>query len=74
MLEELGVPYETKFWEFPNLKTPEYEKINPNGRTPTIEDPNTGITLWEASCHYINIDFGAPSNDLNSPALLLSIS
>lgn len=21
--------------------------MNPNGRAPTIEDPNTGITLWE---------------------------
>lgn len=48
MMEELGVPYETKLWEFPNLKTPEFEKLNPNGRTPAIEDPNTGITLWES--------------------------
>jgi len=47
MLEELGVPYETKLWEFPNLKKPDFEKLNPNGRTPAIEDPNTGITLWE---------------------------
>lgn len=50
MMEELGVPYKTKLWEFQNLKTPEFEKMNPNGRTPVIEDPNTGITLWEVSC------------------------
>lgn len=48
LLEELQLPYEHKIWEFPNLKTPEFEKINPNGRTPAIEDPNTGITLWES--------------------------
>lgn len=30
------------------LKQPPYEKINPNGRLPEIEDPNTGITLWES--------------------------
>lgn len=49
VLEELDIPYETKFWEFQDLKTPEFEKLNPNGRTPAIEDPNTGITLWEVS-------------------------
>lgn len=47
MLEELKIPYETKLWDFPDLKTEKYEKMNVNGRTPTIEDPNTGITLWE---------------------------
>ena len=30
------------------LHTPVYEKVNPNGRVPAIEDPNTGITLWES--------------------------
>ncbi|KAL1305408.1 hypothetical protein AAFC00_002295 [Neodothiora populina] len=48
MMEELGVPYETKYWDFANLHKPDYEKLNPNGRTPTIEDPNTGLTLWES--------------------------
>jgi glutathione S-transferase len=31
-----------------DLKKPPFEKINPNGRVPAIEDPNTGITLWES--------------------------
>lgn len=51
MLEELGIPYENKFWEFDQLKTPEFEKLNPNGRTPALEDPNTGITLWEVGVY-----------------------
>ncbi|BDD59224.1 glutathione S- transferase, nitrogen catabolite repression regulator [Monascus purpureus] len=47
-LEELNVPYEYKILEFPQMKQPPFEKINPNGRVPAIEDPNTGITLWES--------------------------
>lgn len=31
-----------------NPKEESYTKINPNGRLPAIEDPNTGITLWES--------------------------
>jgi glutathione S-transferase len=31
-----------------DLKKAPFEKINPNGRVPAIEDPNTGITLWES--------------------------
>ncbi|KAJ5504568.1 hypothetical protein N7463_007442 [Penicillium fimorum] len=48
VLEELKIPYEIKLLEFPEMKQPAYEKVNPNGRVPTIEDPNTGITLWES--------------------------
>lgn len=31
------------------VNQPQYEKINPNGRVPAIEDPNTGVTLWESA-------------------------
>lgn len=48
LLEELGLPYHLKQLEFPELKQPAYENININGRVPAIEDPNTGITLWES--------------------------
>lgn len=48
VLEELKIPYEVKLLEFPEMKQPTYEKINPNGRVPAIEDPNTGLTLWES--------------------------
>jgi glutathione S-transferase len=30
------------------LHKPPYEKISVNGKVPAIEDPNTGIALWES--------------------------
>jgi len=30
------------------MKKEPYDSINPNDRVPAIEDPNTGITLWES--------------------------
>ncbi|KAF2185351.1 glutathione S-transferase [Zopfia rhizophila CBS 207.26] len=48
ILEELNVPYTHKIIEFPDMKKEPYKSINPNGRVPAIEDPNTGITLWES--------------------------
>ena len=47
ILEELDIPYETQMNEFPALKQEPFVSINPNGRVPAIEDPNTGIKLWE---------------------------
>ncbi|KAL2691652.1 hypothetical protein Neosp_002041 [[Neocosmospora] mangrovei] len=46
LLEELGIPYTAV--ETPNPKAESFVKINPNGRVPAIEDPNTGITIWES--------------------------
>ncbi|KAJ4393110.1 hypothetical protein N0V93_002317 [Gnomoniopsis smithogilvyi] len=48
VLEELGVPYENRVVAHDAVKKPPFININPNGRTPAIEDPNTGITLWES--------------------------
>ncbi|KAI1146369.1 glutathione S-transferase [Nemania diffusa] len=48
ILEELSLPYETSFVELAGLKQKPYTDVNPNGRVPAIEDPNTGITLWES--------------------------
>ncbi|KAL2848895.1 putative glutathione S-transferase [Aspergillus pseudoustus] len=48
VLEELKLPYETKSVDLADLKKEPYESINPNGRVPTLEDPNTGITIWES--------------------------
>jgi glutathione S-transferase len=49
LLEELGLPYNLELVEFSDVKKPEYLEVNPNGRLPTIKDPNTGIVLWEVS-------------------------
>ncbi|KAI2864480.1 hypothetical protein CBS12448_2973 [Aspergillus niger] len=48
ILHELGLPVEEIPTDFTQIKTPAYEALNPNGRLPTIQDPNTGITLWES--------------------------
>ncbi|KAF1963845.1 glutathione S-transferase [Byssothecium circinans] len=47
ILEELAVPYELNSFSFDVVKQKPFTDINPNGRAPAIEDPNTGLTLWE---------------------------
>ncbi len=48
VFEELDIPYVNTAVEWADMKKEPYESINPNGRVPAIEDPNTGITLWES--------------------------
>ncbi|KAK8075402.1 glutathione S-transferase II [Apiospora hydei] len=48
LLEELGVPYEVKSIRFADVKKRPMIDVNPNGRVPAIEDPNTNLTLWES--------------------------
>ncbi|KAI1327099.1 thioredoxin-like protein [Xylariaceae sp. FL0255] len=48
VLEELDIPFEFKLVEFPDMKKEPFLKLNPNGRVPAIEDPNTGLTMWES--------------------------
>ncbi|KAK0615258.1 glutathione S-transferase [Bombardia bombarda] len=48
VLRELGLPFEVVDIEFTAVKDPSYTAINPNGRMPSIHDPNTGLTLWES--------------------------
>ncbi|KAJ3471742.1 hypothetical protein MRS44_001841 [Fusarium solani] len=48
VIEELEIPYETRFVNFTDVKKEPYLSLCPNGRLPTIEDPNTGLTLWES--------------------------
>lgn len=49
ILEELGLPFETKFLEFSEMKEEPFLSKNPNGRVPAIVDPNTDITLFEVN-------------------------
>lgn len=49
ILDELNIKYEAIEMAGKDAKSPEYvAKINPNGRIPALEDPNTGVTLWES--------------------------
>lgn len=48
LLEELGIPYEAIAVPLSDVKKPEYTAVNPNGRLPTIYDPNTDIKVWES--------------------------
>ncbi|KIW13826.1 hypothetical protein PV08_06606 [Exophiala spinifera] len=48
-LEELGLPYEIVDIPLSDVKNPEYTAINPNGRLPSIKDPNNNdIIVWES--------------------------
>lgn len=49
ILEELELPYETVWVDFDKIKKQPYISKNPNGRVPAIDDPNTGVTLFEVS-------------------------
>lgn len=48
ILAELNIPFEAIYIPHTELKGDSYTKVNPNGRLPAIEDPNTGITIWES--------------------------
>lgn len=52
LFEELGLNYEIKSFRFDDVNEPPFIDINPNGRVPAIEDPNTGLTLWESGAIY----------------------
>ncbi|KAL2862399.1 glutathione S-transferase family protein [Aspergillus lucknowensis] len=48
ILEELNLPYTLKPVPKAEVKDEPFISVNPNGRVPAIEDPNTGITIWES--------------------------
>lgn len=48
LLKELGVPHEAEDIRIADVKKESYTAINPNGRVPSIYDPNTDLTLWES--------------------------
>ncbi|OBR14805.1 putative Glutathione s-transferase [Colletotrichum higginsianum IMI 349063] len=47
LLKELGVPYEIEFLTAEEMKVATYIDVCPNGRVPTIVDPNHDITLCD---------------------------
>ncbi|KAH7389288.1 thioredoxin-like protein [Phaeosphaeria sp. MPI-PUGE-AT-0046c] len=48
ILDSLSLPYDLQLLEFSDVKKDEFIKVTPNGRLPALEDPNTGIVLWES--------------------------
>ncbi|KAG6026035.1 hypothetical protein E4U41_001373 [Claviceps citrina] len=66
ILEELNLPYETKMLDFSTVKAEPFISLNPNGRVPGLEDPNTEISLWESGAiiDYL-IDQYDPSHTLS---------
>jgi glutathione S-transferase len=51
LLEELGVPYEIRFYErdaTTMLAPPELKKVHPLGKSPVITDADAGLTLAES--------------------------
>ncbi|KAK4118004.1 putative glutathione S-transferase Ure2-like protein [Parathielavia appendiculata] len=69
LLEELGLPYEAIPVPLSDVKKPDYTAINPNGRLPSIYDPNTDLTLWESGAiiEYL-IEKYDPEHKLSFPA------
>ncbi|KAF2767427.1 glutathione S-transferase [Teratosphaeria nubilosa] len=69
-LSLLNLPYTIKLWQFgsaPNgVKGPQFLSMNPNGRVPALEDPNTGVTAWEsgACVNYLLRVYDRESNKL----------
>ncbi|KAL8950404.1 MAG: hypothetical protein Q9222_003562 [Ikaeria aurantiellina] len=53
VLENLKLPYELKLWVLGDgengVKSAAFLTINPNGRVPALEDPNTGVVAWESA-------------------------
>lgn len=48
LLNELSLPYTIDPVPFSEVKSPSYLSLNPNGRLPTLHDPNTDLTIWES--------------------------
>lgn len=73
--DELGVAYERvdAGMQFGVVDTPEYRKLNPNGKIPTIEDG--GFVLWESNscCRYLCMKYGGEKIYPTDPAARASI-
>ncbi|MCJ1478597.1 glutathione S- transferase, nitrogen catabolite repression regulator [Lambiella insularis] len=48
VLEELSIPYQIESHSLAEIKEKAFTDRNSNGRVPVLEDPNTGVTVWES--------------------------
>ena len=46
--EELNIPYNITWVPYSDIKSEPYTSLNPNGRLPSLKDPNTGVMLFES--------------------------
>ena len=69
LLEEIGLDYELVRFSLgqKEMRSPEYTKVNPNGRVPTIVDGNVVITESTAIAQYLGAKY-APELTPNSDA------
>ena len=67
LLDQLEIPYSCKQWftgtEKNGVSGPILTKLNPFGATPVLEDPNTGIIVWESGAvlNYVIRTYGEDS-------------
>ena len=66
MLEELGLPYETVWLEYPAMKEGAYLAINPMGKVPALRHGDAIVTETPAICAYLADCF--PEQKLIPPA------
>jgi glutathione S-transferase len=60
MLEEVGVPYETRLLDYgTTMKAPEYLAVNPMGKVPALRHGRTIVTEAAAICAYLADAFPA---------------
>ncbi len=59
LLEEIGLPYELERFKLgqKEMRGPEYARINPNGRVPTLIDGDTTITESTAIAQYLGAKY-----------------
>ena len=59
LLEEIGLPYELERFKLgqKEMRGPEYTRLNPNGRVPTLVDGDTTITESTAIAQYLGAKY-----------------
>ena len=75
VLEYLKIHYHIKIWDISDdpkqgVRGTDFAKLSPNGRVPVIEDPNTGVKVWESGAiiNYLKRQYDL-SNILGRPSL-----